>query len=147
MSVAQWIRGLPVGVVQAIKGAFDYPSSVSLIALGSTLAGALLLPRDFNVVTGVSASTGVRLPAGVDVVVSSSTDANGTTRNQYGIIEIGDSIIVVNKQATQALLTYPNTATGTVQGAGAGAGFSIAANKQATFYYCGADTWSVNLSA
>jgi hypothetical protein len=147
MSVAQWIRGLPAGVVQAIKGAFDYPNSVSLTALGTTLAGALLLPRDFNVVTGVSANTGVRLQAGVDVVVSTSVDPNGTTRNQYGVIEIGDSIIVVNKQATQALLVYPNTATGTVQGAGAGAGFSVAANKQATFYYCGLDVWSANLSA
>jgi hypothetical protein len=147
MPVAQWIRGLPVGVVQAIKGAFDYPSSIGLVALGTTLANALALPRDFNVFATVAASTGARLPAGVDVVESTYVDPNGTTRNNYGIVEIGDCIRVVTKGVANPLLVYPQTAAGTVQAGGAGVGFSVAANKMAEFYYLGSDNWCANLSA
>jgi hypothetical protein len=140
MTVAAWIRGLPVGVVQAIKGAFDYPSSQALVATGNSQATALPLPRDFNVFNTVSASTGAILPWGAD------QQPTGSAAGQTGLVEIGDTITVVNNQAAQALLVYPQLA-GTVQGAGANAGFSIAANKQAVFSYIGLGKWVANLSA
>jgi hypothetical protein len=69
----------------------------------------------------------------------------GTTVNTVGILEIGDSITVVN-QGANALLVYPQLA-GKVQGASANTGFSVAANKVATFYYVGLGNFVANLSA
>lgn len=146
MTVAAWIRGLPTNVVSAIKGAFDPQSSTGLTALGSTLLTALPLPRDFNVFTTVAGSTGASLPAGDDIVTSSYTDANGTTRNNYGTIELGDTITVVNRGANP-LTVYPYSSTGTVQGAGAGVGYSQAANTIADYRYVGSGNWNVNKSA
>lgn len=146
MTVAAWIRGLPVGVVAAIKGAFDPNSSTALTATGSTLGTALALPRDFNVFTTVAASTGAALPAGDDIVVSAYTDANGTTRNLYGVIEIGDTITVINRGAN-AITIYPYSSTGTVQGGGAGVGYSQAVNTIADYRYVGSGNWNVNKSA
>ena len=146
MTVAQWIRGLPVGVCQAIKGAFDYPSSVALTATGASLATGLALPRDFNVFTTVAASTGCVLPAAVDQVVQTYTDANGTTRTITGVVEIGDTISVVNRGAN-SLSVYPFVSTGTIQGGGAGAAFAVGTNKVADFRYVGGGNWVASLSA
>lgn len=149
MTVAAWIRGIPVGVVQAIKGAFDYPNSIGLTGAGtSSQANALPLPRDFNVFTSVSASTnGGLLPWGADQTVSSQNVAPpGTVQTSNGIIEIGDQITVVNNTASVALLIYPQTG-GKIQGAAANAGFSVGANKTAFFFYIGSGNWVVNLSA
>lgn len=140
MPVAAFLRGIPAGLAQAIKGAFDYPSSQALTSLGNSQATALLLPRDFNVFNTVSASTGAILPWGVD---QTPTNAGA---GFDGVIEIGDTITVVNNNAAQALLVYPQLG-GKVQGAGANAGFSVAANKQALFSYIGAGNWVANLSA
>lgn len=138
MTVAAWIRGLPVGVVQAIKGAFDYNSSVNLTGLGNSQGTALALPRDFNIFSTVAASTGAILPWGDD---QQPVAASG----QYGVIELGDTITVVN-QGANALLVYPQLG-GKVQGASANAGFSVASNKMAAFQYVGSGNWVANLSA
>ena len=140
MTVAQWIRGLPVGVVQAIKGAYDYPSSVGLTALGNSQGTALSLPRDFNVFTTVGASTGGILPWGAD-----QTPTGGVSGVDRGLVEIGDSITVVNR-GSNALSIYPQSG-GNVQNGGANTAFSVAANKVAQFFYVGGGNFNVNLSA
>jgi hypothetical protein len=146
MGVAAFIRGLPVGVVQAIKGAFDWQNSVGLTAAGTTQATALLLPRDFNVFTTVAAGSGCILPYGEDQTVSSQSVAPaGTTVASVGTLEVGDTITVVNRGAN-ALLVYPQ-GTGTIQGGSAGAGFSIAVNKLADIRYVGSGNFVANLSA
>ena len=61
------------------------------------------------------------------------------------VFEIGDSIRVVNRGAN-AILVYPQVG-GTVQGAAANTGFSVAANKNAAFFYVGAGNWIADLSA
>ena len=96
--------------------------------------------------SSVAASTGAKLPAGDDIAVSTYVDANGNTLSLYGVIEIGDTITVVNRGAN-AITVYPYSATGTVQGAGAGVGYSQAANTIADYRYTGSGTWMVNKSA
>jgi hypothetical protein len=145
MTVAQWMRGIPVNLAQAIKGAYDYPSSVSLTVPGTATSFAVQfpLPRDFNVIT-TTTGTFVGLPAGVDQVTSSITDANGTTRNQYGVIEIGDTITIVNLGASN-LSVSGFTSAGNIQGAGSP--YSLGHPLSANFMYVGAGAWVVNKSA
>lgn len=103
--------------------------SGSRTAAGSTLSTADQIPSDFAIYTTVAASTGARLP----------TDASGA-------VNVGDSYIVVNHGAN-ALLVYPGTSLGKVANGVAGAGFSVAATKTATFLYIGSDNWAASVSA
>lgn len=104
-------------------------ASFSLTATGTTLATALALPSDFSVFTTVASSTGARLP----------TDASGA-------VTPPDTYIVVNHGA-QTLSVYPGTSSGKIANGSAGAAFSVAANKTATFMYIGSDNWAASLSA
>lgn len=146
MPVQEFIRGMPVGVAQAIAGAFDPPNSQNLTATGTTQATALPLPRDFNVFTTVAASSGALLPFGMDQIASTQAVAPaGTVQQNNGIAQLGDTFTAVNR-GTNALLVYPQLG-GTVQGAAANTGFSVAVNKVADFRYVGSGNWVVNLSA
>lgn len=140
MTVARWIRGLPVGVVQAIVGAFDIGSSAALTAGGTTQANSPQLPRDCNVVTTCAGGAGFTLPYGVDQQPVAAS-------NQFGVVELGDTIKVINHATGNPCLVWPATATGTIQGGGGGASFSVANNKEATFTYIGSGNWTANLSA
>jgi hypothetical protein len=145
MGVGAWIRGLPAGVVQAIKGAFDYPSSVNLTIPGTATSFAVQfpLPRDFNVIT-TATGTFVGLPAGVDQTVSSITDSSGVVRTQVGVIEIGDTITVVNTTAS-ALSVSGFTSAGNIQASASP--YSQAAKTIADYRYIGLGAWMVNKSA
>lgn len=106
---------------------------------GANQAAAPIIPSDLVILTGTSVGSGVgyKLPTGVD---------NASPGN----IQPGDQITVLN-QGGNTLLVYPNSATGKVSGGSAGAGFSVANNKMATFYYmgtsAGVDLWQADLSA
>ena len=145
MTVAQWMRGIPEGLGQAIKGAFDYPNSVGLVipASASGFATQFPLPRDFNVIV-TATGTYVGLPAGADQVTSSYTDPNGTTRNNYGVVEIGDTITVVNTTAS-ALNVSGYTSAGNIQASASP--YSQAAKTIADYRYIGSGAWMVNKSA
>ena len=101
--------------------------SNSLTATGSTQGTALALPSDFSVFKTVAASTGAILPA-------SSTQVNPT-----------DVYFVVNHGAN-ALTVYPPTG-GNVANGSTNAGFSVSANKMATFVSLGGGAWAASVSA
>ena len=103
--------------------------SAGQTALGSNLATALAAPSDLMVFTTVGASTGVRLPA-----------------DSTGAVGIGDTYISVNHGAN-TLSVYPGTSSGKIANGSAGAAFSVAATKTATFTYIGSDNWAASLSA
>ena len=145
MAVGQWIRGLPDSVKAAIKGAFDWQSSIAITIPGTAtgFSTALALPRDFNVIA-TATGTYINLPAGNDQVVSSYTDANGTTRNLYGVIEPGDTITVVNTTGS-SLNVSGYTSAGTVQASASP--YSQATKTMADYRYIGSGNWMVNKSA
>jgi len=90
--------------------------AVGLVALGTTIADALLLSADYNTLTTSSASTGVRLlptEAGATVVI----------RNDSGV----------------TIAVYPYSVASTIN-AGA-TSLSLATAKTAVFYATSATTW------
>jgi hypothetical protein len=90
--------------------------AVGLVALGTTIADALLLSADYNTLTTSSASTGVRLlptEAGATVVI----------RNDSGV----------------TVVVYPYSVASTIN-AGA-TSLSLATAKTAVFYATSATTW------
>jgi hypothetical protein len=103
--------------------------SNGLTATGSSLATALMAPSDFMVFSTVPASTGVALPADATRAISPA-----------------DSYIAVNHGAN-SLSVYPGTASGKIANGSAGAAFSVAATKTATFLYLGSDNWAASVSA
>ena len=103
--------------------------ALSQTAAGNSLATALAAPSDFMIFTTVAASTGVRLPA-----------------DSTGSVNLADSFIVVNHGAN-TLSVYPGTSAGTIANGSAGAAFSVAATKTATFTYLSSDNWAASLSA
>jgi len=113
--------GMSAVAAQAVLG----DVATGLVAAGSTLATALALPASINFIATAAAATGVILAA----------NANP-----------GDAIFVFNGGAN-AVLVYPPTSTGTVQGAGAGVGFSVGTLKSATFVAAAPLTWAADLSA
>lgn len=103
-------------------------STAGLTATGNSQGTALAIPSDFTVFTTVAASTGAILPAqGVNVNMT-------------------DSYIVVNHGA-QTLSVYPGTAGGKIANGSAGAAFSVASNKTATFLNIGSNNWAASVSA
>lgn len=94
--------------------------SAAVSAAGSTLGTATVLTAVANRVSTVGASTGVRLPSNVDV---------------------GGSCAVSNSQAVNALLVYPVSASETINGLSAGAGYSVAAATGATFVRVSSTQW------
>jgi hypothetical protein len=107
----------------------------NLTALGSSLATALVLPSDFNVLTTVAGSTGVTLP--------------GTQPAGQGIVLPGDTITVVNHGAN-SLSVYPFASTGKIANGSAGAALALPQNKTGTYTYIGlvsgADSWAASIS-
>lgn len=113
--------GISSGMALGING-----GSQSVTPAGSTYADATALPKiGLCYAASVTSGTGVTLAAGAP----------------------GDSVTVANHDASNALLVYPpsgaaiNRLTATTQG------FSVAANKTATFYCYSATQWVANLSA
>lgn len=104
-------------------------ASLSQTAAGNSLATALACPSDFVLFTTVGASTGVRLPA-----------------DSSGAVVPPDTIVIVNHGAN-TLSVYPGTSAGKIANGSAGAAFSVAATKTATFLYLGSDNWAASLSA
>jgi hypothetical protein len=92
----------------------------AVAAAGASLAAATVLTAIANRVNTVGAGTGVRLPSN---------------------IEVGGLCRVSNSQGTNALLVYPVTGSETINGLGAGAGFSVAAATGATFCRVSSTQW------
>lgn len=112
--------GFSAGNAKAVNGAV----ATGLTAAGTTLATALDLTADTNVIGTAAASSGVSLPS----------------------CEIGDSVEVYNGGAN-AVTVYPDVSTTTINQLSAGSGFSLGTN---TMCYCRkitASRWIVNLSA
>jgi hypothetical protein len=137
LKYAMMAAGTPAQQAAAITG-ITTALSVSTAAgapAGNSQATAIPIPSDFVALTGTSvgAGTGYLLPKGIDAATG-------------GTVQVGD-LFEVHNQGGNAVLVYPNTAAGKVQGAGAGVGFSVANNKVAFFTYLGNDTWSAVLSS
>lgn len=99
---------------------------LNLTAAGTTQAGALQVPSDVSVFSTVASGAGAKLPLA----------------NAAGLVGLaGDIYVVVNAQATNALLVYPPLG-GNFVGLAANASVSIAATKTADFYCLGANVWA-----
>lgn len=100
---------------------------IGLIGLGTTQATALLITADLNVFSSVPSGTGAVIP-GVPAMMQ------------------GDSMWIVNNDASNALLVYP-PAGGTINALSANAGFSLAANKMMLIMQTGATNYQTILTA
>lgn len=119
--------GVGIGPEKAVVLELDSATSQALstvaaavTAAGASLAAATVLTAMANRVNTVGSGQGVRLPSNV---------------------EIGGRIFVSNSQGTNALLVYPVTVSEAINGASAGAGFSLAVNTGATFLRVSATNW------
>lgn len=112
--------GLAVNTADSILGAVK----TGLVAAGTTIADALRLSGDKNVIATAAAGTGVRLPPN----------------------EVGDEFMVHNLGAN-AVLVYPDLATENINALGAGAGFSVAAGRAAFFYRVSKTLYTASVSA
>lgn len=113
--------GTPAAQAQATTA--GVPAN-NLTAAGTNQANAALIASDFSVFTTVGSGTGARLP------VANAASMCGLA---------GDIYVVVNNQATNALLVYPPTGGSFVGGA---ASASLAAGKTGDFYCIGNNVWA-----
>lgn len=123
MTTIQKLMGSGVPAAQAQATVAGTPS-LNLTAAGTNQANAFQLVSDFSVFTTVGSGTGARLP------VANAASLTGLA---------GDIFIVVNNQATNALLVYPPTG-GSFAGGAASA--SLAAGKTGDFYCLGNNVWA-----
>ena len=118
--------GISSGMALAING-----GAATHVPAGTTNADATALGRlGIAFIASTPSGTGVRLQSGAP----------------------GDSIVVANQDAANALLVYPPVTIGGVAAAinnltATTGGFSIAANRRATFYCVSASQWVSVLSA
>lgn len=87
-------------------------------AAGTNQGNATALTKDLNAVTGATGATGVRLPVPV----------------------AGAEVLVINTDATSALLVYPAT-DGVINALGANNAFTLAAGKAAVLIATAAGQW------
>lgn len=99
---------------------------LNLTAAGTTQANAAAVSADISVYSTVASGTGVRLPL-----------ANATN----SVALAGDIYVVVNAQATNALLVYPPLG-GNFVGVAVNTAVSVPATKTADFYCLGANVWA-----
>ena len=111
--------GFSAGQAKALNGAVA--STVS--AAGTTQTGATALAADYNRVSTVAASSGVRLPS----------------------CEIGDWLVVYNAGANP-LTVYPPT-SGTINQVAANGGVLLGINTECLFRKWTSTIWTGNLSA
>ena len=112
--------GWSAGNAKAVNGAV----ATGLTAAGTTLATALALQADTNVLGTVSSGTGVSLPS----------------------CEIGDSCEVYNGGAN-SVTVYPDASTVQINGLTVGNGFLLATGTMAYARRVSTTRWIVNLSA
>jgi len=112
--------GWSAGNARAVNGAVG----TALTAAGTTLATALALQADTNVIGTAAAGTGVSLPSG----------------------EIGDSCEVYNGGAN-TVIVYPDAAANQINAITAGSGFNLATNTACFCRKITATRWIAFLSA
>ena len=112
--------GWSAGNAKAVNGAV----ATALTATGTSLATALALSADTNVLGTVSSGTGVTLPS----------------------CEIGDSVEIYSGGAN-AVTVYPATSSEQINGLVAGNGFLLATNTMCYARKITSTRWIVNLSA
>lgn len=115
--------GTPAAQAQATV---NPPPSTGLSSAGGTQSTATLLTNDFSIFSTVTAGQGCRLPA-----------ANAASLTA----QAGDTWIVVNGQATNALLVYPPVG-GNFVGVAVNTAVSVPAGKTADFYCVGNNVWA-----
>jgi hypothetical protein len=95
-----------------------YRSSATPAAAGSTITDAQALTAEFNVVTGATGATGVKLP----------------------VAAADEEVVIINSNETYALLVYP-VASSQINALGASNPFTIPAGASATFVGRSATLW------
>lgn len=95
-------------------------------AAGTTQANAYAITSDFTVFSTVASGSGARLPA---------ASAPSLTA------QAGDIYVVVNGQATNALLVYPPVG-GNFSAVAVNTAVSVPAGKTADFYCIGNNVWA-----
>lgn len=124
------IANLMGASVPALQAQVTVGKPVSgLSAAGANQAAATLISNDISVYTTVGSGTGVRLPA-----------ANAASLTALA----GDIYVVVNGQATNALLVYPPVGGNFITVATNGS-VSLPAGKTADFYCLGGNVWAASI--
>lgn len=95
-------------------------------AAGTTQANAYAITSDFVVFSTVASGSGARLPAASAVSLTA---------------QAGDIYVVVNGQATNALLIYPPVG-GNFSAVAVNTAVSVPAGKTADFYCLGNNVWA-----
>lgn len=96
---------------------------------GTTQGNAYAITSDLSVFSTVGASSGARLPA-----------ANAASLTA----QAGDIYVVVNGQATNALLVYPPVG-GNFSAVATNTAVSVPAGKTADFYCLGGNVWAASI--
>lgn len=105
-------RSVSIDAALGSSMTFGTPGVAAVAAAGTTLGtGAPIAGPGFQNVSGASGTNGITLPS-----TSGSPGA-------------AVPIPIYNSNASNALLVYPNTSTGTINGGSAGAALSVAAGK------------------
>jgi hypothetical protein len=126
MTTAQGLMGAGYapGALRAILG----EPRLNLMATGTNLATALLIPTSFCVFSIVPAGSGVRLTA---------------YRQSLGHPSVGDTVLIIN-ETTENLNVYPGTVNGQIKQGGAGVPFVLVGRARARFFFIGPDNrWAV----
>jgi hypothetical protein len=126
MTTLAELMGSGVPAMQAQNTTLGVPLT-GQTAAGTTQANAYAIVSDFTVFSTVASGTGARLP------VANAVSMVGSA---------GDIYIVVNAQATNALLVYPPTGGSFVAAA---ASASIPAGKTGDFYCLGNNVWAASV--
>jgi hypothetical protein len=120
--------GSAVPAAQAQATTAGVPA-LGLTSAGTTQANAAAITSDFAVFSTVAASSGARLPA-----------ANAASMTALA----GDIYVVVNSQATNALLVYPPVG-GNFSAVAVNTAVSLPAGKTGDFYCLGGNVWAASI--
>ncbi|HTI82973.1 MAG TPA: hypothetical protein VL614_21165 [Acetobacteraceae bacterium] len=128
MTTLAKLMGSAVPAAQAQATTAGVPL-LSQTAAGTTQANAYAIVSDFTVFGTVASGSGARLPP---------ANAASLTAQQ------GDIYVVVNGQATNALLVYPPVG-GNFAAVAVNTAVSVPAGKTADFYCLGGNVWAASI--
>lgn len=128
MTTLAKLMGSAVPAAQAFATTAGQPL-LAQTAAGTTQANAYAIVSDLTVFSTVASGSGARLPA-----------ANAASLTA----QAGDIYVVVNGQATNALLVYPPVG-GNFSAVAVNTAVSVPAGKTADFYCLGGNVWAASI--
>lgn len=128
MTTLAKLMGSAVPATQAQNTTAGVPLTAQTAA-GTTQANAYAITSDFTVFSTVASGSGARLPAASAPSLAA---------------QAGDIYVVVNGQATNALLVYPPVG-GNFSAVAVNTAVSVPAGRTADFYCIGGNVWAASI--